>query len=127
PRPGIAQLLDRTAQQSRGIAHPNAGDLVLVAEGGAWFAYPWFSGKSDAPDYAGHVDIHNKPGYDPCELFFGWPPGSVSLDTKKIHGSHGNTGLGYEIAWSSSLSFSEPPKDLLDLAQATERWMADCI
>jgi predicted AlkP superfamily pyrophosphatase or phosphodiesterase len=125
--PGVAEVLDREAQAGRGLAHPNSGDLVLVAEAGAWFAYPWFADKREAPDYAGHVDIHNKPGYDPCELFFGWPPGSVSLDTAKIHGSHGNTGPGYEIAWSSSLEIAERPQWLLDLAQATQKWMATCV
>ncbi len=120
--PGVAAVLDREAQEARGIAHPRSGDLVLVAEDGAWFAYPWFE-KKEAPDYASHVDIHNKPGYDPCELFFGWPPGSVSFDTTKIHGAHGNVGKGFEIAWSSSLTFDTPPETFLDLARATQRWM----
>ena len=120
--PGVAEVLGREQQASRGIAHARGGDLVIVAEDGAWFAYPWF-GKKEAPDYASHVDIHNKPGYDPCELYFGWPPGSVSFDTAKIHGSHGNVGPGYEIAWSSSLKFEQPPATFLDIARATQRWM----
>lgn len=120
--PGVAEVLDRTAQEARGIAHRRSGDLVLVAEDGAWFAYPWFE-KKEAPDYATHVDIHNKPGYDPCELYFGWPPGSVSFDTRKIHGAHGNVGTGFEIAWSSSLPLDPPPASFLDLAHATQRWM----
>src|SRR6201999_3364812 len=115
--PGVAEVLDREAQKARGIGHRRSGDLVLVAEPGAWFAYPWFE-KKEAPDYASHVDIHNKPGYDPCELFFGWPPGSVSFDTTKIHGAHGNVGQGFEIAWSSSLQFDTPPTSFLDLARA---------
>ncbi len=114
--PGVAEV--------RGIAHRRAGDLVLVAESGAWFAYPWFE-KKEAPDYASHVDIHNKPGYDPCELFFGWPPGSVSFDTGKIHGAHGNVGAGYEIAWTSSLALDPAPTSFLDLARATQRWMEE--
>jgi predicted AlkP superfamily pyrophosphatase or phosphodiesterase len=120
--PGVAAVLDREGQSQRGIAHHRSGDLVLVAEDGAWFAYPWFD-KKEAPDYAGHVDIHNKPGYDPCELFFGWPPGSVSFDTSKIRGSHGNVGEGFEVAWTSSLPLDPAPADLLDLARITQRWM----
>jgi predicted AlkP superfamily pyrophosphatase or phosphodiesterase len=120
--PGVAAVLDRAGQAERGIAHPRGGDLVIVAENGAWFAYPWFE-KDEAPDYASHVDIHNKPGYDPCELFFGWPPGSVSFDTRKIRGSHGNVGKRFEIAWASSLSFETPPASALDLACATQDWM----
>jgi predicted AlkP superfamily pyrophosphatase or phosphodiesterase len=120
--PGLAEILDRDAQAARGLAHRNSGELLLVVEGGAWFAYPWFE-KKEAPDYAGHVDIHNKPGYDPCELFFGWPPGTVSFDTTKIHGSHGNVGPGYEIAWSSSLPLTEKPTTLLALAETVRTWM----
>ena len=120
--PGVAEVLDRDAQKVRGLGHSRSGDLVLVAEDGAWFAYPWFE-KKEAPDYASHVDIHNKPGYDPCELYFGWPPGSVSFDTTKIHGAHGHVGRGFEIAWSSSLSLDPKPTTFLDLAQATRLWM----
>lgn len=119
--PGVAQVLAGAERAQVGLDHPNSGELVLVAEAGHWFAYPWFE-KHEAPDYAGHVDIHNKPGYDPCELFFGWPPGSVSFNTDKIHGSHGNVGPGYEIAWSSSLPWEA--ESVLDLATRTREWMA---
>jgi hypothetical protein len=47
----------------------------------------------------------------------------VSFDTKKIRGSHGNTGPGFEIAWTSSLPLDPAPKTFLDLARATEAWM----
>lgn len=119
--PGIAEVLTKEEQKARGVGHERSGDLLAVAEGGAWFAYPWFE-KPTAPDYAGHVDIHNKPGYDPCELFFGWPPGSVSFDTTKIHGTHGETGTGYEVAWTSSLEFGQPGS-ILDLARGVQAWM----
>ena len=64
-----------------------------------------------APDFARTVDIHRKPGYDPCELFFDpqmwWPKGRamlrlaqkklgfrtlfdvVPLDPTLVGGSHG--------------------------------------
>jgi hypothetical protein len=122
--PGVAAVLDREAMAARGHAHRRAGDLALIAESGAWFAYPWFE-RHEEPDYASHVDIHNKPGYDPCELFWGWPPLSVSRDTRKIRGAHGNTGTGYEIAWSSSLPLDPPPASFLDLARVAQRWMVD--
>ncbi|MDQ3620866.1 MAG: alkaline phosphatase family protein [Verrucomicrobiota bacterium] len=120
--PGVLEVLDRSAQSARGLAHRRSGDLLLVAENGAWFAYPWFE-KKEAPDYASHVDIHNKPGYDPCELFFGWPPGSVSFDTGKIRGTHGNVGPGFEVAWASSLPLDPPPATTLGLVHATKSWM----
>ena len=121
---GVAEVLDKEAQAARGLAHARSGELMIIAEAGAWFAYPWFE-KKHAPDYASHVDIHNKPGYDPCELFFGWPPLSVSFDTAKIRGSHGNIGPGYEIAWSTSLPVPEKPENLLDLARLATNAVAD--
>ncbi len=120
--PGVCEVLDRKAQAARSLEHPRSGDLLIVAEPGAWFAYPWFE-KNHAPDYASHVDIHNKPGYDPCELFFGWPPPSVSFDTQKIHGSHGSVAPGYEVAWATSLQLPSTPKTTMDLAAATQAWM----
>ncbi|MCX7008943.1 MAG: hypothetical protein NTY53_17140, partial [Kiritimatiellaeota bacterium] len=92
------------------------GDFLIAAQPGRWFAYPWWDAKREAPDYAGHVDIHNKPGYDPCELFWGWPPGAVSQDATRVRGTHGLAGAGREVAWASSLSFAKPVT-LLDLAQ----------
>ena len=63
---GVAEVL---CGEARGdLDHPRAGDLVLVAEPGAWFTYDWWVQDERAPDYARTVDIHRKPGYDPCEL-----------------------------------------------------------
>ncbi len=50
---------------------PTAGDLVLVAEPDAWFQYYWWDDRADAPPDATEMDIYAKPGFDPCELFFG--------------------------------------------------------
>jgi hypothetical protein len=84
------------------VEHGNAGALTLLARPGHWLAYPWWENAAEAPEYAGHVDIHNKPGYDPCELFFGWPPGTVSRNPAKIRGSHGRVGPGREVCWACS-------------------------
>jgi predicted AlkP superfamily pyrophosphatase or phosphodiesterase len=121
--PGVAEVLGKEEQGARGLAHRRSGELLISAAEGTWFAYPWFTGKSEAPDFATHVDIHNKPGYDPCELFWGWPPLSVSLDTTRIHGTHGSNRPGMEIAWSSSLDFAEQPATQLDLARQVQSWM----
>jgi len=43
---------------------------LLLAKRGSWCEYKWWTDGREAPDYARHVDIHNKPGYDPTELFF---------------------------------------------------------
>jgi len=120
---GVAAVLDREEQQSLGVNHASGGDLLLIASEGAWFAYPWWSEKREAPDFASHVDIHNKPGYDPCELFFGWPPLSVSSDVNRIRGTHGRGGNGNAIAWASSIPFESPPATLQALAAATQTWL----
>jgi hypothetical protein len=118
---GIESILDRREQAALGIDHPRGGDLLLIARSGKWFAYPWWTGKKQAPDFATHVDIHNKPGYDPCELFFGWPPPSVSMNTSRIRGSHGRP--GEFVGWTTSLKFAAEPASMLDVARFTKAWL----
>ncbi len=124
--PGVEKVLDRPAQQAIGLDHPNSGELVLLAQRSKWFAYPWWTDKRNAPDYAAHVDIHNKPGFDPCELFFargGLPPLGVSQDTSRIAGSHGLAGAGRDVMWASTMTFPADPIDLIELARATGTWL----
>jgi hypothetical protein len=68
--PGVAEVLDGPAKAAHGLDHPRAGDLVLVAEPGAWFTYYYWLDDARAPDFARLVEIHRKPGYDPAELLF---------------------------------------------------------
>jgi predicted AlkP superfamily pyrophosphatase or phosphodiesterase len=103
------------------ISNPRSGDIVMVGEPGTWFAYPWWCHFAEAPDYASHIDIHNKPGYDPCELFFGRNPFSVSMDTRLIKGSHGAVADSRKIAWASSYEQLQPIDNLQDLAQALQQ------
>lgn len=67
--PGVAFVLDKKEQKTYHIDHERSGDLVLVAEEGYWFTYYYWFHDEYAPDYARLVEIHRKPGYDPCELF----------------------------------------------------------
>jgi predicted AlkP superfamily pyrophosphatase or phosphodiesterase len=66
---GVAEILDAGGREREGLDHRNAGDLVAVADEGAWFTYYHWLDDERAPDFARTVDIHRKPGYDPCELF----------------------------------------------------------
>ncbi|MBI5656795.1 MAG: alkaline phosphatase family protein, partial [Geobacter sp.] len=66
---GIGQVWGREEQRAAGLDHERSGDLVLVAAPGSWFTYYWWQDDARAPDYARTVNIHAKPGYDPCELF----------------------------------------------------------
>jgi hypothetical protein len=93
------------------LNHERAGDIVVLSEPDAWFAYPFWLDDAQAPDYARAVAIHHKPGYDPCELFVDpvlwWPTGRVAwrlaqkllgfrmimdvipLESRLVRGSHG--------------------------------------
>jgi predicted AlkP superfamily pyrophosphatase or phosphodiesterase len=108
---GVDRVLAGEERAEVQLAHSRAGDLVLLAKPEAWFAYPFWLDDRRAPDYARTVNIHAKPGYDPCELFFDprlwWPKGRamwrlaqkmlgfrtlfdvVPLDPSLVKGSHG--------------------------------------
>jgi predicted AlkP superfamily pyrophosphatase or phosphodiesterase len=67
--PGVARVLAGEERAEVGLRHERAGELIVLAELDAWFAYPFWLDDRLAPDYARTVAIHHKPGYDPCELF----------------------------------------------------------
>jgi hypothetical protein len=94
-------------------------DFKLTAKPGCWFAYPWWQTPAQAPDYATHVDIHNKPGFDPCELFFGKNPFHCSTDVNRIRGTHGRNDA--PVTWASSLPLNATT--LESLASAIQQWL----
>ncbi|MET0287439.1 MAG: nucleotide pyrophosphatase/phosphodiesterase family protein, partial [Polyangiales bacterium] len=67
--PGVERVLDDAGKRELGLDHARAGELVAIAAADSWFTYYHFFDDARAPDYARTVDIHRKPGYDPCELF----------------------------------------------------------
>jgi len=67
--PGVARVLAGEERAEVGLRHERAGELIVLSERDAWFAYPFWLDDALAPDYARAVAIHHKPGYDPCELF----------------------------------------------------------
>jgi predicted AlkP superfamily pyrophosphatase or phosphodiesterase len=101
--PGLSRLAEPRELE---LDHPRAGELVALAESDAWFAYPYWLDDARAPDFARCVDIHRKPGFDPCELFstsrlrpllrlaqkqlgFRYLMDVVPLDPSLVRGSHG--------------------------------------
>jgi predicted AlkP superfamily pyrophosphatase or phosphodiesterase len=66
---GVERVLDEEGKRAAALDHARAGDLVAVAAAGAWFTYYYWLDERRAPDFARTVEIHKKPGYDPCELF----------------------------------------------------------
>jgi predicted AlkP superfamily pyrophosphatase or phosphodiesterase len=88
------------------LDHPRSGELIALAEPDSWFTYYYWIDNSVAPDFARTVDIHRKPGYDPCELFitspfrairkvirkklgFRYSMDVIPLDAGLVRGSHG--------------------------------------
>lgn len=87
--PHVDFVLNRDDQKTYGVAHSNAGDLIAVSSRDHWFSYYWWEDPLKEPDFAGHVDIHRKPGYDPLEMFLDPGTRRISQDTQLIRGSHG--------------------------------------
>jgi predicted AlkP superfamily pyrophosphatase or phosphodiesterase len=91
PLPGVARVLAGDERHDIGLRHDRSGELILLSEPAAWFAYPFWLNDAAAPDYARAVAIHAKPGFDPCELFMdprlllgGWPRIARRLLAKKL-------------------------------------------
>lgn len=108
---GVERVLGEEDRAAYGLDHDRSGELILIARPGWWFAYPYWGKNDQEPDFARMVDIHRKPGYDPCELFldpsktaikariigkllakklgFRTLMNVVPLDTSLVRGSHG--------------------------------------
>jgi predicted AlkP superfamily pyrophosphatase or phosphodiesterase len=108
---GVQKVYMGDERDEINLSHERAGELVVLSEPDSWLAYPFWIDDRHAPDYARTVDIHRKPGYDPCELFVDprlWLPGVrigsrllqkklgfrtlfdvVPLDATLVRGSHG--------------------------------------
>jgi len=108
---GIESVLDCNEKEEFGIDHERSGELVLISKSDAWFTYYFWEDDARSPDYARTVNIHAKPGYDPCELFidpainlpklkvgltllkkalgFRYMMDVIPLDASLVKGSHG--------------------------------------
>jgi predicted AlkP superfamily pyrophosphatase or phosphodiesterase len=101
--PGVERVVEPRELE---LDHPRSGELIALARPEAWFAYPYWLDPSQAPDFARTVDIHRKPGFDPCELFLTSAPRAalrllqkklgfryrmdvIPLDASLVKGSHG--------------------------------------
>lgn len=109
--PGVDRVLVGEERAEISLDHPRGGEIVALAKPDAWFAYPFWLDDAGEPDFARTIDIHRKPGYDPCEMFFDpnlmWPKGRaarrllqkklgfralfdvVPVDPTLVKGSHG--------------------------------------
>lgn len=91
---GVAKVISGEERAACGLNHKRAGDLILLAEEDAWFAYYHWMEDSLAPDFARCVDVHRKYGYDPAELFI---DPSISFPTIKAAGKLLAKKLGFRI------------------------------
>ncbi|HVJ47063.1 MAG TPA: alkaline phosphatase family protein, partial [Luteolibacter sp.] len=66
---GIDEVRVPEEMWGAGTGTERAGDFIAVSDADAWFTYYFWNDDAKAPDYARTIDIHRKPGYDPCELF----------------------------------------------------------
>lgn len=109
--PGIELVLDKEQQKAYHIHHERSGEFVIVADAQSWFTYYYWLDDARAPDFARLVAIHQKPGYDPVEMFmdqtnpliklkagyklgrkmlgFRYLMNVISLDATLVKGSHG--------------------------------------
>ena len=85
----ISSVFDREEQRKFEIHHPRSGDLIALTNKDSWFAYYYWFDEKKAPFYANTVDIHNKPGYDPCELFIDPETKKIPIKPEFVRGSHG--------------------------------------
>jgi predicted AlkP superfamily pyrophosphatase or phosphodiesterase len=100
---GIAAVVDPGDIE---LDHERSGELIALAQPDAWFTYYYWLDERKAPDFASTVDIHRKPGYDPCELFmtsklraaarllqkkmgFRYKMDVIPRDAHLVRGSHG--------------------------------------
>jgi predicted AlkP superfamily pyrophosphatase or phosphodiesterase len=70
PLSGVTNVLAGEERAAIHLDHERSGEIILLSQPDAWFAYPFWLDDKLAPDYARAVAIHHKPGFDPCELFF---------------------------------------------------------
>lgn len=66
---GVAAVYQGEQRAELGLDHSRSGEIVVLSQPDSWFAYPYWLNDARAPDFARTVDIHRKPGYDPCEIF----------------------------------------------------------
>lgn len=88
---GVERVLTKEEQKELKIDNERSGELIAISARDMWFSYYWWHESQKAPPFAGTVDIHRKPGYDPLELFFDREKNSIPFDTNLIKGSHGRS------------------------------------
>ena len=106
--PGVDDVVSGADRAKYELEHERSGEIICIAKKNAWFTYYYWLDDAKAPDFARNVDIHQKPGYDPVELFmkkggklgaaytllrkklgFRYLMQIIPLDAQLVKGSHG--------------------------------------
>ncbi|WP_404308571.1 nucleotide pyrophosphatase/phosphodiesterase family protein [Neorhodopirellula lusitana] len=133
----VATLLQQTPGVARVVRpgeieldHPRSGQLIALSDADAWFTYYYWLDDNNAPDFARTVDIHRKPGYDPCELFMTsklragarllqkklgmrYKMDVIPLEATLVRGSHGLLASDPQDG-PIVIGPTEPPSDMVD-------------
>ena len=121
-----------------GLDHPRSGELVALSKPDSWFAYYYWLDDDQAPDFSRTVDIHRKPGYDPCELFmtsklrayrrlaqkllgFRYRMDVIPLNPSLVQGSHG---LQSDPSNGAVIVGDDPPGDMREFKSYIRRHLA---
>jgi predicted AlkP superfamily pyrophosphatase or phosphodiesterase len=148
-QPGVGRVLAGDAISDAGLDHPRAGELVLVAEPGAWFTYYYWLDDERAPDFARTVDIHRKPGYDPVELFldpdrplvkgrilfnlakkkagFRYLMDVIPLKADLVRGTHGRADVAPELGPVLLCSNRRGARDRMVMAEVRDFLLAELV
>ena len=130
---GIARVVP---PEELSLDHPRSGELIALSKPNAWFTYYYWMKDERAPDFARTVDIHRKPGYDPCELFMTskaraamrlaqkklglrYKMDVIPMDANLVRGSHGLQGNSEDGA--VVIGPGEPPEDMCGLKDYVRR------
>ncbi|QDV22019.1 nucleotide pyrophosphatase/phosphodiesterase family protein [Aureliella helgolandensis] len=133
--PGVASVVEPGELQ---LDHARSGELIALANDDAWFVYYYWLDDRRAPDFATSVDIHRKPGYDPCELFMTSPLRAaarllqkklgmryrmdvIPLDPSLVKGSHG---LRPSDSEGAVIVGPDAPTDMRDFKAYVRRLLA---
>ncbi|MEL7499441.1 MAG: nucleotide pyrophosphatase/phosphodiesterase family protein [Planctomycetota bacterium] len=132
-QPGVEAVVDPGELE---LDHERSGELVAIADANAWFSYYYWNDDIHAPDFARCVDIHRKPGYDPCELFitsklraatnvakkklgFRYRMDVIPLDATLVGGSHGRLVEGED--GPVIIGPEDPPQDMKEFRAYIDR------
>jgi len=125
---GVDTVLARSDVFRAGLGHDRAGERVMIARTGAWFAYRWWDRDSNPPALAREVGSEGKCGYDPCELFAAPDGTGIDTDESAVRASRGRSDVPDEDCCFLAAGCELPAPDemcVTDLPNVLRQMMFD--